>query len=148
VTGLAPLAALLLGAAPAAPPAAPAAPVRAGGAEQAAAVIGAPALRAHVRFLSSDLLEGRLPGTRGDALARAYVAAQLEALGLEPAAPDGGWFQAVALDGVRSRVEGALTARGPGGAALSLAPVEDVMVVAGQARERTGWTDAELVFVG
>ena len=57
-------------------------------AEQGAAqAIAAPALRAHVKFLASDLLEGRLPGTRGGRLAEAYVASQLEALGLEPGAP-------------------------------------------------------------
>ena len=41
-------------------------------------------LRADTRFLSSDLLEGRAPGTRGDRLAREYVAARFEAIGLEP----------------------------------------------------------------
>src|SRR5437660_521247 len=50
-------------------------------------------IRAHVRFLASDLLEGRGPASRGDRLAEEYVAAQLEGLGLEPAAPNGGWFQ-------------------------------------------------------
>ena len=47
--------------------------------------ITADAIRAHVRFLASDLLEGRGPGTRGDALAQAYIASELEALGLRPA---------------------------------------------------------------
>jgi hypothetical protein len=37
------------------------------------------------RFLSSDLLAG-LPGSRGDELARAFVASRFEALGLEPGA--------------------------------------------------------------
>ena len=32
-------------------------------------VITTDSIRAHVRFLASDLLEGRGPGTRGDALA-------------------------------------------------------------------------------
>ena len=41
-------------------------------------------LRADIRFLSSDLLEGRAPGTRGERLAREYVAARFEAIGLEP----------------------------------------------------------------
>ena len=38
--------------------------------------ITADAIRAHVRFLASDLLEGRGPGTRGDALAQAYIASR------------------------------------------------------------------------
>ena len=57
-------------------------------------------LRGHIRFLSDDLLEGRLPGSRGDELAQRYVAAQFEALGFRPAAPGGGWFQRVPLVGV------------------------------------------------
>ena len=42
------------------------------------------ALRAHVEFLADDLLEGRGTGSRGHALAAAYVAAQFKQLGLEP----------------------------------------------------------------
>jgi len=41
-------------------------------------------LRAHVEFLADDLLEGRATGSRGHALAAAYVAAQFKQLGLEP----------------------------------------------------------------
>src|SRR5450755_1789336 len=39
-------------------------------------------LRAQIQKLSSDELEGRGPGTRGDQAARAYLEAQLQALGL------------------------------------------------------------------
>lgn len=46
--------------------------------------IPADGLRAHMRFLASDLLEGRHSGTRGYDLAAAYVAARFEAAGLEP----------------------------------------------------------------
>jgi Zn-dependent M28 family amino/carboxypeptidase len=50
--------------------------------------------RKHVDFLASDLLEGRDAGTRGYDIAAAYVASQLQGLGLE-AAPNGEWAQAV-----------------------------------------------------
>jgi len=43
------------------------------------------ALRANMRFLADDLLEGRGTGTRGQEIAAHYVAAQFEAFGLEPA---------------------------------------------------------------
>src|SRR5437764_605201 len=43
------------------------------------AQFNAEAIKAHVRFLSSDLLEGRGPGTRGDDTAMQYIAAQFEA---------------------------------------------------------------------
>jgi hypothetical protein len=42
------------------------------------------ALRAHVEYLADDLLEGRGTGSRGHALAAAYVAAQFKQLGLAP----------------------------------------------------------------
>lgn len=51
--------------------------------------------QSHLEFLASDLLEGRAPATRGGALAAAYVAAQFQRLGLEPAGSDGTWYHQV-----------------------------------------------------
>src|SRR5688572_29156391 len=73
--------------------AAPRGPVIPPAEKAAAKVISAQLLRAHTRFLASDLLEGRGPATRGDELGQAYIVSQLEALGVEPAAPGGGWLQ-------------------------------------------------------
>jgi Zn-dependent M28 family amino/carboxypeptidase len=108
--------------------------------------ITAGVLRAHGRFLSSDLTEGRGPGTRGDALARAYVAAQLEALGLEPAAPEGGFFQRVPLVGVETRVV-APPVFGGGKGAMELPP-QDFVARMGGPTEAVKLSAAELVFVG
>jgi Zn-dependent M28 family amino/carboxypeptidase len=58
------------------------------------------AIDAHLRFLASDLLEGRAPATRGGQLATAYIAAQFQALGLQPAGEKGSYFQPVALVGM------------------------------------------------
>ncbi len=55
------------------------------------------AIRAHIRFLADDLLEGRAPGTRGYDLAARYVASQFEQLGLVPAGPDNSYYQPVPL---------------------------------------------------
>ncbi len=52
-------------------------------------------LRAHMAFLSDDLLEGRGTGTRGYQLAANYVRAQFEAMGLKPAGVGGSYFQNV-----------------------------------------------------
>jgi hypothetical protein len=52
-------------------------------------------------FLADDLLEGRAPGTRGYDLAARYVAAQFEALGLEPAGSEGSYYQPVPLRRIR-----------------------------------------------
>jgi Tol biopolymer transport system component len=50
-------------------------------------------LRRHVEVLASEAMEGRLTGTPGERRATAYVASALQALGLEPAGDDGGYFQ-------------------------------------------------------
>jgi Zn-dependent M28 family amino/carboxypeptidase len=131
----------------AAQPAPRAAPTPPSPAERAAADRITPALlRAHGRFLSSDLLEGRAPGTRGDALTESYVAAQLEALGLEPGAPGGGWFQKVPLVGVVTSAAEPLRFQA---GERSFAPAAGEFVAnAGVPRETVRLEGAEVVFVG
>jgi hypothetical protein len=65
--------------------------------EPAMNAIRAEAIRAHMRFLSDSLLQGRGLGTPGYQIAARYVATQLEAAGLHPAGADGSWFQTVPL---------------------------------------------------
>lgn len=104
-------------------------------------------MQGHVRFLASDLLEGRGPATRGDALTREYVAAQMERIGLEPGAPDGSWFQFLDVVGVKSAPPAQVpfaTPRGP----LAMVSRQDVVLSAGRPRPRSELKDAELVFVG
>ena len=62
----------------------------------AAHVIRPEQIRAHMRFLSDSLLQGRAPGTPGYDVAANYVASQLEGMGLRPGV-SGGWFQTVPL---------------------------------------------------
>ena len=59
-------------------------------------------LEAPIRFLSSDLLEGRGPGTRGDEVARLYLQTQLESMGYAPAFPNNAWQQLFALVDMKS----------------------------------------------
>jgi Zn-dependent M28 family amino/carboxypeptidase len=107
--------------------------------------ITADAIRAHARFLASDLLEGRGPGTRGDALAQSYIAAQFEALGLRPAGPQG-FLQPFDIIGVEGHAETVQFTRGR--ESLVLRHAEDVVAVAGDEAPRTAVDRAELVFVG
>lgn len=51
----------------------------------------------HMKFLASDLLEGRQPGTRGGQLTEEYIAAQFAAAGLKPGGDAGTYFQNVPL---------------------------------------------------
>src|ERR1700744_6131378 len=57
-------------------------------------------MRAHVKFLSSDLLEGRGVGARGGELASEYIATQFALLGAQPMGDAGTYFQQVSLVGV------------------------------------------------
>src|SRR5581483_2778186 len=59
-------------------------------------------IREHVRFLSSDLLEGRGVGTRGGDLATEYIATQFALAGAQPAGDNGTYFQKVPLVGVET----------------------------------------------
>lgn len=50
-----------------------------------------------LRFFSSDLLEGRVTGTRGFDLGAEFIASQLAVMGVKPAGPDGSYFQTINL---------------------------------------------------
>ena len=71
-------------------------------ARAAAAAIDGERIRAHVRFLSLDLLEGRGPGKRGAELAAEYIATQFALEGVEPAGDNGTYFQKVPLVAVHT----------------------------------------------
>jgi Zn-dependent M28 family amino/carboxypeptidase len=114
---------------------------------RAALAIRETRMRADVRFLSSDLLEGRGPGTRGDRLARAYLASRFEAIGLEPGAPGGSWEQPLDLVGVTASPPPVLRiTRGERGEDLRLR--EDYVAFSGVPAEEVSLRDAEIVFVG
>ena len=99
----------------------------------------------HLRFLSSDLLEGRAPATRGGRLAAEYIASQLRAAGVEPGV-NGSYFQPVPIDVVTADPATIkVTASGKGSGALRF--TEDVVVWAGSAAPSTA-VRGELVFVG
>ncbi|MCL4841919.1 MAG: M28 family peptidase [Bryobacteraceae bacterium] len=103
-------------------------------------------IRAHVRFLSDDLLEGRAPGTRGDALAARYIAAQMAAAGLTGGAEDGSFFQRVPLMRVEALGSPSLTFEGSGGP-VALEWLEEFAGHSQLQREAVN-LEAELVFVG
>lgn len=104
-------------------------------------------LRAHIRFLAHDLLEGRGPASRGDELGQLYVATQLESLGIKPAAADGSWYQKVPLVGVTTQSPASVDFV-KGDKRLKLEHHKDTMLVAGRPAEKLSLKDAELVFVG
>src|SRR5437764_9416463 len=115
------------------------------------------AMAAHDRFLASDQLEGRGPGTRGDQLAEQYIAAQFNSYGLEPAGDNGTYYQRVPLLGLttdRAKTSLSFTKPVPGGAGGSGAPVigplkiEEEYVGQNKAQLANDTLDSDVVFVG
>lgn len=74
-------------------------------ADEAVATIRPEAIRAHMRFLADDSLEGRATGTRGHEIAAKFMASQFEGMGLEPAGENGTYFQGVPLRSIRPDLE-------------------------------------------
>jgi Zn-dependent M28 family amino/carboxypeptidase len=117
-------------------------------ARAAAASIDPEKIRAHVRFLSLDLLEGRGPGTRGDRLAAQYIATQFALAGLEPVGENGSYFQHVPLMAVHTIEDKTKFSFVPAkGAPVELAYGADI-VSKDQTGQETADFDAPIVFVG
>ncbi|HEV7843216.1 MAG TPA: hypothetical protein VGO69_05935, partial [Pyrinomonadaceae bacterium] len=103
-------------------------------------------LRADIKYLSDDLLEGRGTGARGGELAAKYIAAQMEELGLKGAGQKGSFFQPVSLVGVKADPKTTLTISS-GGKRESYKFAEEFVAFTGAQTENVS-VDADLVFVG
>jgi len=117
------------------------------GFDTAAPTITESGLIAPIRFLSSDLLGGRGPGSEGDQLARAYLASELEAMGLEPGAADGSYEQRFPMIGLDAKPPKTWTFTA-GSRRLDLAWWDDYIAASGLQKPEADLADAELVFVG
>ncbi len=107
--------------------------------------ISAARIKEHVRVLSSDAFLGRGPTQAGEAKTIEYLARQFAAAGLQPAGPNGSWFQDVPL--VRYD-RGPVTMRASvAGATLPLVAGRDVSV-ASRILGRTRIDNAPIVFGG
>jgi Zn-dependent M28 family amino/carboxypeptidase len=104
------------------------------------------AMRAHIKFLSDDLLEGRGTGARGGEIAANYIAAQMEGLGLKGAGANGSFFQPVSLVGVKADPNTKLAVSGHNGKE-SFKFADDYVAFTGAQTEDVD-VDADMVFVG
>ncbi len=103
-------------------------------------------IRAHVKFLASDLLEGRGVGQRGGELAVEYLAAQFALAGAKPAGDNGTYYQKVPLVGVAPQPDCTLSAESKG-KTVSFQWLSEF--VGSDYRQRPeDQFDAEAVFVG
>ena len=117
-------------------------------ARQAAASIDAEKIRAHVRFLADDLLEGRGPGTRGGDIAAKYIGTQFALYGLQPAGDNGTYFQKVPLYAVHTIEDQTKFSFMPeSGAPIELTYGSDY-VTKDQTGAASADIDAPIVFVG
>src|SRR5713226_2285559 len=104
------------------------------------------ALRAHIKFLSDDRLEGRGTGARGGELAALYVAEQFEAMSLKGAGAKGSFWQPASLVGVKADPKTELRINGREKAeAFKFA--DDFVAFTGAQTDRVS-VNADLVFVG
>jgi Zn-dependent M28 family amino/carboxypeptidase len=65
--------------------------------------VNAENIRAHVRFLSHDLLEGRGTGQRGGDIAAEYIGTMFATYGLKPAGDNGSYLQKVPMVGITTK---------------------------------------------
>jgi hypothetical protein len=117
-------------------------------ARQAAASIDPEKIRAHVRFLADDLLEGRGPGTRGGDVAAKYIGTQFALYGLQPAGDGGTFYQKVPLYAVHTIEDQTKFSFVPAnGAPIDLTYGSDY-VTKDQTGADSADIDAPIVFVG
>jgi len=109
-------------------------------------VASAEKLRQHVEYLSDDACEGRGPFTEGADRAAAYIASQMQEIGLTPVNADG-YLQSVPLvrTAIRtSRTMSVTTEAGP----LTLHHLQDYTAFNQVLAEEIDIKDAQLVFAG
>ena len=104
-------------------------------------------IRAHVKYLASDELEGRGTGQKGGDLAAEYIAAQFKSYGLKPAGDNGSYFQQVPLVGVKTLPETTFALVPNSGAPLELKALDDY-VASNERQTESMDIDAPIVFVG
>ncbi|HEY4815846.1 MAG TPA: M28 family peptidase [Candidatus Acidoferrum sp.] len=115
--------------------------------DPAAAAIDSERIRAHVKFLSSDLLEGRGTGQRGGDIAAEYIATQFALAGLKPGAGNGSYFQDVPMMGVKTLPDTSFKLVLANGEPVALKNLDD-FVTNNESQTETADIDAPIVFVG
>src|SRR6202047_2922572 len=109
--------------------------------------IDAEKIRAHVKFLSSDLLEGRGMGQRGSDIAAEYIATQFALDGLKPAGDQGTYFQEVRMVSVTTLPDTTFSLVPKSGEPLQLKNLDD-FVIHNETQTDVADIDAPIVFVG
>ena len=116
-------------------------------AEQAMASVDPEKIRAQVKFLASDLLEGRGTGARGGDIAAEYIATQFALYGLQPAGDDGSYLQKVAMVGIATQDDSTFALVPDKGAPMNLRNRVD-FVAMDETTKTVADVDAPIVWIG
>jgi Zn-dependent M28 family amino/carboxypeptidase len=114
---------------------------------QALETINPERIRAHVRFLSHDLLEGRGTGQRGGDIAAEYIATQFALYGLKPVGDNGTYLQKVPMVGITPSQETMFSLIPASGSRMTLKVLDDY-VSYDQTQQPQSDVDAPIVYVG
>lgn len=104
-------------------------------------------IRAAVKYLSSDALEGRGMGQPGGDLAADYIGKQFASYGLQPAGDNGTFFQSVSMVAVKTLPDTTFQFVPASGDPLNLTMLDD-FVTNNEAQKEISDIDAQIVFVG
>jgi Zn-dependent M28 family amino/carboxypeptidase len=104
------------------------------------------AVLAHAKELSSDLYEGRGPGTKGEELTVGYLVDQFKRIGVKPGNTDGSYIQNVPLVGI-TPTPAPLTFK-KDSSEQQLQWKDDVVAWTKHVADSASINDSELVFVG
>src|SRR5437764_8367119 len=104
-------------------------------------------IRVHVKFLASDLLEGRGTGQRGGDMAAEYIAAQFALYGLKPVGDDGTYFQHVPMVEVKTLGDTSFNFVSVDRGTWTLTNLDDY-VTNNESQRELADIDAPIVFVG
>jgi Zn-dependent M28 family amino/carboxypeptidase len=115
--------------------------------DSAMAQIHPDSLRANMRFLADDLLEGRGTATRGHLIAARFMATRFESYGFQAAGDDNTYFQKVPLRSMRVDAAATTFATTLGGQTESLTFGQDFIALPDPARS-DATVEAPIVFVG
>jgi Zn-dependent M28 family amino/carboxypeptidase len=104
------------------------------------------AMLEHIKVLSSDAFEGRLPGTPGEDKTIEYVTDQFKKIGLKPGNTDGTYIQKVPLVGITGAEAKPLSVAGK--ARTTLKWKDDVVAWTKHVADAASIDNSEIVFAG
>ena len=104
-------------------------------------------IRAHVKYLASDALEGRGTGQKGGDMAAEYIAAQFKSYGLQPASDAGTYLQSVPMVSMKTLPDTTFALIPANGQPRNLRNLDD-FVTSNESQTESADMDAPIVFMG